>query len=96
MFRGILYVLIVVLLLGVLRSIVGVLMKGLGELFSSSNPGPSAKQPASGPVQLGGELKKDPVCGTYISTATSIKKKFGNETLHFCSQECADKYRIAS
>ena len=47
------------------------------------------------PVTAVGELKKDPVCGTYVSTGASIKRSVNGEVLHFCSQECRDKYRVA-
>jgi YHS domain-containing protein len=47
------------------------------------------------PVVAGGELKKDPVCGTYVSTALSVTRRIDGEVLHFCSAECRDKYRAA-
>jgi YHS domain-containing protein len=46
-------------------------------------------------VIAGGELKKDPVCGTYISAALSVTRKVNGEMVHFCSKECRDKYRAA-
>jgi len=48
------------------------------------------------PVSAGGELKKDPVCGTYVSADTSVTKRVDGQTLHFCSPACRDKYRAAS
>ncbi len=47
------------------------------------------------PVPAGGELKKDPVCGTYVSTAASVKRTVEGRVIHFCSAECRDKYRVA-
>jgi YHS domain-containing protein len=44
-------------------------------------------------VHSGGELKKDPVCGTYVSTSASISRTVKGEVFYFCSKECADKYR---
>jgi YHS domain-containing protein len=52
---------------------------------------PEPRQAADFPS--GGELKKDPVCGTYVSEAASITKRIGGEMLHFCSVTCRDKYR---
>jgi YHS domain-containing protein len=46
-------------------------------------------------VSAGGELKKDPVCGTYVSTAASITRTVRGEVLYFCSKECRDKYVAA-
>jgi YHS domain-containing protein len=52
--------------------------------------------PASQPnVVVGGELKKDPVCGTYVSTGASVTRTVNGQVLHFCSKECRDKYRAA-
>ena len=50
---------------------------------------PSASAPN---VVLGGELKKDPVCGTYVSTGASVTRTVDGQVLHFCSKECRDKY----
>ena len=46
-------------------------------------------------VVAGGELKKDPVCGTYVSTGASVTRTVNGQLLHFCSKECRDKYRAA-
>jgi YHS domain-containing protein len=91
MFRAIFYLLLTVFLISVVRGIIGIVLKGFGQMM---NPGASAQggpRPAN-QVPLTGELKKDPVCGTYISAATSIKETVGGETHHFCSQQCRDKY----
>ena len=47
------------------------------------------------PVPVGGELKKDPVCGTYVSTGASVTRTVDGQLLYFCSKECRDKYRAA-
>jgi uncharacterized protein len=41
------------------------------------------------------ELKKDPVCGTYVPVATSLTRTINGSVVHFCSPECRDKYRVA-
>lgn len=46
-------------------------------------------------VSSGGELRKDPVCGTYVSTAVSLTRNVDGHVVHFCSKECRDKYRVA-
>jgi YHS domain-containing protein len=55
----------------------------------------SRPQQAPPPVPLGGELKKDPVCGTYVSTVGSVSRKVDGQLVYFCSTECRDKYRAA-
>lgn len=46
-------------------------------------------------VSPGGELKKDPVCGTYVSTSGSISRTVNGQLVYFCSAQCRDKYRVA-
>jgi len=86
--RLILEALVAVLLISMLRAVIGIIAKGL---FSSAHsPQPAARRPA---VPTGGELKKDPVCGTFISTSTAIQKRSGDQVFYFCSAECRDKFR---
>jgi len=91
MFRGILYLVIGLLILTFVRSVMAMITKAFGELFNaSSGPPGSSSHPASTPT--GGELKKDPVCGTFISTATAFQKAAGGQTYYFCSTACRDKF----
>jgi YHS domain-containing protein len=96
MFRAIFYLLVTVVVITVLKSIVGIVLKGMAEAMKpgSTAQGSGARRPGQPPgqVPLTGELKKDPVCGTYIAAATSIQEKVGGQTFHFCSPECRDKY----
>jgi YHS domain-containing protein len=84
MIRFVLYLFLAVLVISVIRSIAGILGKAIG----GASP---AHRPAAEPRKAG-ELKRDPVCGTYISTATSVKRTVRGEVLHFCSVECSEKY----
>ncbi len=90
MLRALAYLIASVLVISVVRSIIGIVLKGFSDLFHPAAP------PTNGPrtsVPAGGELKKDPVCGTFISTATAIQKRVGGETYYFCSAECRDKFK---
>ncbi len=91
MFRAIFYLLLTVVSISVLKSIVGIVLKGFAQAMKPGAGMPGAPRP-SNQVPLTGELKKDPVCGTYISTASSIKETVSGQTIHFCSAECRDKY----
>jgi YHS domain-containing protein len=92
MFRAIFYLLLTVVVITVLKSIVGIVLRGVAEAMKPGSSAPGASSRPSGQVPLTGELKKDPVCGTYIAAATSIQEKVGGQTFHFCSAECRDKY----
>jgi YHS domain-containing protein len=85
MIRTVFYLLVAIFLLTVLRYVIGAITRGFSGLFQ-----PEAPKRAAAP---GGELKKDPVCGTFVATATSVKKTVRGEVVHFCSADCRDKYR---
>lgn len=93
MFRALLYVIAFTLLLSVVRSILGIIAKA----FSGQFPTPPGRAGASPgphpPTPSGGELKKDPVCGTFISTETAFQKHAHGQTYYFCSTECRDKFK---
>ncbi len=91
MFRAIFYLLLTVVVISVLKSIIGIVLKGVAQVMKPGSSAPGTQR-SSGQVPLTGELKKDPVCGTYIAAATSIKETMGSQTYHFCSRECRDKY----
>ena len=39
-----------------------------------------------------GEMVKDPVCGTYVSSDSDIRVKDGDQVYCFCSYECRDSF----
>jgi len=59
----------------------------------SYSPAP-AKSPQPPAASTGGELKKDPVCGTYVSTSGSISRTVNGQVVYFCSPQCRDKFRV--
>ena len=91
MLRAVAYLIASVLVITVVRSIIGIILKGFSDLFHPEQPGQRGTHAPA--VPAGGELKKDPVCGTFISTTTSIQKRVGGEVYYFCSTECRDKFR---
>jgi YHS domain-containing protein len=91
MFRFIVILLGIILVVPLVRSIIGIIMRGFADLLKSESTTPEKVRKPE--VPAGGELKKDPVCGTYVSTATALKKTSGAETVYFCSQECRDRFR---
>jgi YHS domain-containing protein len=92
MFRAFLYLIAFLLVMSVIRSVLGIVGKAFSGLSSSTSPqaGASGSRPPSPPAN--GELKKDPVCGTFISIATAFQKSSGGQTYYFCSTECRDKF----
>ena len=93
MLRGLLYALIGLFLITIVRMFVGVIFKGLGEMLQPSEPETASRGPTpAGNVPTGGELKRDPVCGTFVPVSSSVKRTVRGEVVHFCSTDCRDKY----
>jgi hypothetical protein len=86
--RLILYVIVGVVILTLLRSVLEAVGKAFSGASSAGSPPPGAPPRGQAPQSL----KKDPVCGTFVSTATAIQKTKGGETYYFCSAECRDKF----
>ena len=51
---------------------------------ASAEPGHAGK--------LGGELVRDPQCGTYVTKTRAFVETVKGETVYFCSQTCRDAY----
>ena len=90
MLRFITYLLVTILLLTVLRNVVQFILRGFSQLVQSQGSAQASRSRPS--VPLTGELKKDPVCGTYTAAATSIQQTIQGQTFYFCSAQCRDKY----
>jgi YHS domain-containing protein len=65
----------------------------LRSFFAANRQVVSRPQPDPAPSAT--ELKKDPVCGTFVAADAAVTKRVNGETLHFCSPACRDKYRAA-
>ena len=55
----------------------------------------SPPPPQTPPAQATSELKKDPVCGIYVSAGASLTRTVNGQVMYFCSAECRDKYHAA-
>jgi len=88
MFRNVFRLIIIFIGAVFVRHVVVLLMRAFSQMS-----GMTTRTPQAPPAQSGGELKKDPVCGTFVAVASSIKKTVNGELVHFCSTACRDKYR---
>lgn len=91
MIRAILYLLGAVLLITALRLVIGAVTRAFGTWVTGAQPTSGTRRPAP-PKPASGELKRDPVCGTFIATTTPFQKAVRGERLYFCSQDCQDRY----
>jgi len=55
--------------------------------------GGAGKRARAGREAVRGETARDPVCGMFVSTELSHRLNQGGQTLHFCSQECLERYQ---
>jgi YHS domain-containing protein len=96
MFRSIVEFLLLLLFFAVARGVIS----ALGQAFRGAVQGPgqaagakaSSRSAPNGELQSAGELRKDPVCGTFVATATSLNRVVDGETFYFCSAECRDRF----
>ncbi len=91
MIRTVLYLLISIFVLTLLRYVVGAAMRMISDFLQPT--GPARKDPSSQRPETKAELKRDPVCGTFVAEGASITSTFHGEVVHFCSAECRDKYK---
>lgn len=88
------YLLDVIFLLAMVR----VVYSALRRLFAPGGARQSSPQRPDG-GQLGGsngETARDPECGMFVSTELSHRLKWNGQLLHFCSEQCLEKYQRRS
>ncbi|HKS97800.1 MAG TPA: hypothetical protein VJV74_16920 [Terriglobia bacterium] len=83
----------------VVAVIVGrLLSRTLPQVFGPAHPRPprpGQRGPSRAPETKAGHMVRDPVCGMFVSTELSHRLNQGGETLHFCSEECLERYQKA-
>mgnify|MGYP005847202219 CR=1 FL=1 len=84
MVRTLVYFLVGLFLIVFLRAAVGLIGKAVAQLFEPSS---GTGKPASV------ELKKDPVCGIYVSPDTKVRKTIAGKDYYFCSERCRDRFK---
>ena len=92
MFRAIIFALLGILAFSFLRNILSVLTKGIADATRESMAGNQTRpqQPPQG--SFGGDLVKDPICGTFVSAQSPYSRSADGKTHHFCSQACLDRF----
>jgi len=84
MVRSLLYILVGLLLIVFLRAAVGLIGRAVAQLFEPDSEGGRASSV---------ELKKDPVCGVYVSSETKVRKTVDGQEYYFCSESCRDRFK---
>lgn len=89
MIRAVLYLVVTLVVLTLLRGVIGILGKSLMSMLQ-----PEAGR-RRGEPRAGGQLRRDPVCGAYVSEDVAVTKTLGKKTFFFCSPACRDKHQDA-
>jgi YHS domain-containing protein len=82
MVKIVLLLFLAIILITFLRGVIGLVGKAFTSLADPKTPARKAD-----------ELKRDPVCGVYVPAATSVKRTVKGEVVHFCSEQCAERWR---
>jgi YHS domain-containing protein len=95
MFRAILELLITIGVVLLARAVLTSLLKGFTRAASQSFPHNSHAAGGTTP-RPGGDLHKDPVCGTYVAESSALKRRADGQTYYYCSQTCYEKHSLVS
>lgn len=94
MFRAILELLITIFVIIVARALLTSVFKGFLRATSTASRNRGGAFDAT--PQSGGELHKDPVCGTYVAETTAFRRQFAGQTFYYCSVACREKHALVS
>jgi len=92
MVRLVVYLFFFVILISLARVVVNLVGKAFSQAVREAGIGARA----NGKQARDGELRRDPVCGTYISTSTTLQAVSGGTTFYFCSPECRKRFEAAN
>jgi YHS domain-containing protein len=80
----------------VIRSVIRFLQGITGRFGTHISPRMNHSAPMGSRSQAAPQatmLQQDPVCGTYVAIDASLKRVVNGKVLHFCSDDCRDRYR---
>jgi YHS domain-containing protein len=89
MFSFLARLILIVIAITVVRSIFAWVQRFLA---SGQHKPPTAQTRAAPQAPQSTALEQDPVCGTYVSVDTSLKRIVKGRVYHFCSEACKDRF----
>lgn len=94
MFRYLFELISALFIFGLARAVVSMVARALN---SGSSPNSAPREPAANSaaaeMRTAGELRKDPVCGTFVAVTTPYSLINEGNTTYFCSKECRDRFK---
>ena len=99
--RAIFEFLMIVFVILAARAVFTSIMQGIARASSNSFPNaaqgaPRGQTKASASEGRGGDLHKDPVCGTYVAESSSWRRQAGGQTFYYCSESCREKHSLVA
>ena len=81
-----------IMVVPLIRMVLGLVARAFTNFVRGSSAANSAGPTGPARVPAGGVLRKDPVCGTFVSESTAKTLSSGGKTVHFCSDACLKKF----
>lgn len=92
MFRFVFELIGLLIFFSVVRTVITWVLRLFASTVQQASSQRPPQQASSGVIQNAGELQKDPVCGTFVPVASSLKRVISGHAVYFCSPECRDRY----
>ena len=73
--------------------LVALLARAFTRLFAGFLEGVTGSPRGTRVPQLGVQMVRDPVCGTFVVPERAVMLVEGARRVHFCSDKCRDQYR---
>ena len=64
-------------------------LSGVARGYASPGPSQKPNQPAT---REGGQLVRDPNCGTYVPVGRALREGSGDNAVYFCSDACRNAW----
>jgi hypothetical protein len=89
--------LLLVVVITVLRSVIGLVMKLFGGFVAGSRGSQQAQAGGRKPeIPLSGDLHRDPVCSTFVAGTTAFQRQLGSQRFYYCSEACRSQHVLAA
>ncbi len=101
MFRAVLEILFTIAIVLIARAVLTSILKGIARASADSlgrqgqAPGHRGNE-ASPKANPGGDLHKDPVCGTYVAESAALRRQVAGQTFYYCSESCREKHSLVT
>ena len=80
----------------VARAVLTSILRGFSRAATQTFQTQGTQKREPEPPRSGGDLHKDPVCGTYVSENTALRRQSGGQTFYYCSQSCYEKHSLVA